>query len=144
MNRRLVTFLVALVITTLTLFGCKGKVEKTSDVQMNEVQGLLMPEPTKDEIGTTEPAQTVATQDVTVASPVAEETQVVSTQKDYSGIDIQKALKKAGYYAGEIDGKIGPQTKKAIMEFQTANALKVDGKVGPQTWTKLQQYLSQQ
>ena len=55
--------------------------------------------------------------------------------------EIQEALKKAGYYKGEVDGKIGHKTKMAIEEFQKANGLKADGKVGPQTWDKLKEYL---
>ena len=51
--------------------------------------------------------------------------------------EIQTALKAAGFYAGEVDGKIGPKTKKAIEDFQKANNLKVDGKVGPKTWEAL-------
>ncbi|RKY33324.1 MAG: hypothetical protein DRP74_00350 [Candidatus Omnitrophota bacterium] len=57
---------------------------------------------------------------------------------------IQKALKKAGYYHGKIDGKIGPMTKKAVQDFQKANNLKVDGKVGPQTTSALSKYLPKQ
>lgn len=56
--------------------------------------------------------------------------------------DIQTALKNAGYYAGDIDGKIGPKTKKAIEEFQQANNLKVDAKVGPMTWALLSTHLN--
>jgi peptidoglycan hydrolase-like protein with peptidoglycan-binding domain len=56
--------------------------------------------------------------------------------------EIQTALKNAGYYMGAIDGKVGPQTKKAITDFQAANSLKVDGKVGPQTWGFLSKYLN--
>ena len=54
---------------------------------------------------------------------------------------IQTALKKAGFYTGKIDGKIGPISDKAIKDFQAANKLKVDGKVGPKTWEKLKFYL---
>jgi len=54
---------------------------------------------------------------------------------------IQTALKNAGYYPGSIDGKIGPQTKQAVKEFQRTHGLSVDGKVGPKTWTQLAQYL---
>lgn len=56
--------------------------------------------------------------------------------------EIQTALKNAGYYAGDIDGKIGPKTKKAIEEFQKANNLKVDAKVGPKTWALLSTHLN--
>jgi murein L,D-transpeptidase YcbB/YkuD len=54
---------------------------------------------------------------------------------------IQTALKNAGLYQGAIDGKIGPGSKRAIQEFQTAHNLKADGKVGPLTWAALEAYL---
>ena len=54
---------------------------------------------------------------------------------------IQTALKNAGYYTGSVDGKIGPQTKQAVKEFQRTHGLSTDGKVGPKTWTQLAQYL---
>jgi len=50
---------------------------------------------------------------------------------------VQAALKKAGFYNGNVDGKIGPKTKAAIKEFQRKNNLKVDGVVGRGTWAKL-------
>ena len=56
--------------------------------------------------------------------------------------EIQTALKNAGFYTGEIDGKIGPLSKKAIKEFQVANNLQADGKVGQKTWAVLSQYLN--
>ncbi len=55
--------------------------------------------------------------------------------------EVQKALKKAGYYNGAIDGKIGKKTKAAIRAFQKHNGLKVDGIVGPKTWLKMKKYL---
>jgi murein L,D-transpeptidase YcbB/YkuD len=54
---------------------------------------------------------------------------------------IQTALKKAGYYQGGIDGRIGKQTRQAIKKFQKDNNLKVDGKVGKKTWSLLGKYL---
>lgn len=57
--------------------------------------------------------------------------------------DIQIALRNAGFYHGNIDGDIGPQTKEAIREFQMENNLIVDGKVGPKTWVALSEYLHQ-
>lgn len=56
--------------------------------------------------------------------------------------DIQAALKNAGFYSGEVDGKIGPMTRKAIREFQTSKGLAADGKVGPKTWVELEKYLN--
>lgn len=57
---------------------------------------------------------------------------------------IQLALKEAGYYGGNIDGKAGPLTQKAVEDFQTAKGLKADGKVGPMTWAELGKYLPQE
>jgi len=54
---------------------------------------------------------------------------------------IQIALKKAGFYNGAIDGKIGKNTKNAIKEFQEKNGLKADGVVGKKTWAELSKYL---
>jgi murein L,D-transpeptidase YcbB/YkuD len=59
---------------------------------------------------------------------------------DPSNKDIQAALKNAGFYVGEIDGKIGSKTRNAVMEFQKENDLKVDGIVGRNTWEILSQY----
>jgi peptidoglycan hydrolase-like protein with peptidoglycan-binding domain len=56
--------------------------------------------------------------------------------------EIQIALQNAGFYTGAIDGKIGPVSKKAIIEFQKSNDLVADGKVGPQTWEELSRYLN--
>ena len=56
--------------------------------------------------------------------------------------EIQQALKNAGLYEGEVDGKIGPKTNKAIEEFQAKNNLIVDGKVGRKTWEKMKEYLN--
>jgi len=57
--------------------------------------------------------------------------------------DIQTALKNAGFYSGSIDGKIGPNTEKAIRDFQQANGLTADGVVGAKTKSLLIKYLQQ-
>ena len=49
-------------------------------------------------------------------------------------VNIQKALKKAGYYNGTVDGKVGPGTRDAIAAFQKDNGLKADGVCGRGTW----------
>jgi len=46
---------------------------------------------------------------------------------------IQEDLKATGDYFGEIDGSLGPLSKKAIKNFQRKNSLKVDGYAGPNT-----------
>ena len=43
-----------------------------------------------------------------------------------------------GYDSKAIDGKFGPNTEKAVIQFQEKNGLvKKDGKVGKDTWAKL-------
>ena len=54
---------------------------------------------------------------------------------------IQRALKSAGVYTGPMDGKIGPGTKAAIIEFQKSHGLKADGVLGKKTWEELKTYL---
>ena len=53
--------------------------------------------------------------------------------------NLQTALEKLGYSVGEcsIDGIIGPDTTKAIKEFQEAAGLAVDGIAGPDTLAAL-------
>ncbi len=54
--------------------------------------------------------------------------------------EIQQALKNAGFYQGAIDGKMGPQSREAIREFQRVHGLSVDGIVGRKTWAQLSPY----
>ncbi len=56
--------------------------------------------------------------------------------------NIQAALKNAGYYQGNVDGKIGPASKEALKSFQRDNGLEADGVCGRRTWDKLKPYLS--
>lgn len=55
-------------------------------------------------------------------------------------IQIQRALKNAGYYTGPVDGKIGAKTQDAVRRFQKDRGLKVDGKVGAMTWRELRKH----
>jgi hypothetical protein len=56
--------------------------------------------------------------------------------------DLQERLKALGYNPGIIDGAMGPNTRKAIREFQSANGLLVDGIAGPRTWAALDRALT--
>ncbi len=56
--------------------------------------------------------------------------------------EIQAALKNAGYYQGNVDGKIGPNTINAIGNFQKDNGLTPDSIIGKRTWEKLRIYLN--
>lgn len=54
---------------------------------------------------------------------------------------VQIALQKAGFYKGEIDGKLGPQTKGALKAFQKSRGLDPDGIIGSKTWKELSRLL---
>lgn len=51
--------------------------------------------------------------------------------------EVQKRLKKWGYYTGSVDGINGPKTKAAVKKFQKRYGLTQDGIVGPLTAAKL-------
>ena len=147
-------FVVALL--PVALFGCKGKVEKPAEeyVVMTDTQSASLPMESMTSAQQAaqnviiEPADSIAMEPIpaTAALPSAAEsaaTAVAKVSQDRNK-DIQTALKAAGFYTGAIDGKIGPRTKKAVLDFQRANGLKVDGKVGPKTMAALDKYLIQQ
>jgi hypothetical protein len=45
---------------------------------------------------------------------------------------VQTALARRGYYAGQVDGVIGAETRNAIREFQRDNGLQVTGDINSQ------------
>lgn len=57
--------------------------------------------------------------------------QAISVQ-DKQAMEFQRRLNDLGYNL-EIDGKYGPKTKAAVMDFQRRNGLKADGILGPAT-----------
>lgn len=116
-------------LTALFLTGCAtGKIEKLE----SRIENL------ETKCGVSETEQAAAPEAMEAVAPVAET--LVAAPETPTKKDIQGALKNAGFYAGDVDGKFGPKTKKAVEEFQAANELKVDGKVGPNTWDKLRKY----
>jgi murein L,D-transpeptidase YcbB/YkuD len=54
-----------------------------------------------------------------------------------SGMDVQRALLRAGYDPGPLDGRPGKKTRAAVKAFQKKNNLTADGVVGERTWTAL-------
>jgi peptidoglycan hydrolase-like protein with peptidoglycan-binding domain len=148
MNKKLLTiFVVALVAVPLALVGCKSKTDKMPEEMRTEATETPVALQEAQVAQVTEPSQTVATETIppTAAPQIAEKAMapVVEKAADRSK-EVQTALKNAGFYAGTIDGKIGPKTKKAIEDFQKAKGLKIDGKVGPKTWAELEKYLTPQ
>lgn len=67
---------------------------------------------------------------------LAQTASAVTYQRGSSGStvkQIQTKLKNWGYYSGSVDGVYGSATEQAVKSFQKKNGLTVDGKVGPQT-----------
>lgn len=67
---------------------------------------------------------------------LAQTASAVTYQRGSSGStvkQIQTKLKNWGYYSGAVDGVYGSATETAVKSFQKKNGLTVDGKVGPQT-----------
>ncbi len=56
--------------------------------------------------------------------------------------ELQTQLVRTGYLNSTPDGKFGPMTKKAVMEFQAAQGMKADGLVGPKTMEALKKAVS--
>lgn len=52
-------------------------------------------------------------------------------------MDVQFALRKAGFDPGAIDGELGFGTRATIAQFQAAQGLKVTRTINPETWTEL-------
>ncbi len=140
-------FLVALIILPLAIFGCKSKVDRADQEEKAESLETMPQSDAPLEINASrEPSQSVASETIppTAAAQTQEAVSTATQELMGRARDIQAALKKAGFYAGAIDGKIGPRTKQAILDFQKSKGLKADGKVGPKTWAELEKYLVRQ
>lgn len=133
MKRLLCLGLAVLALAALSGCGKKQDVEELQPITMESLNAIGTPVAASD-------AKITDTKLSPAASTTsAKEVLPLPPQGPYkpTPIEIQTALKNAGFYSGSIDGKIGPKTKKAIEEFQKANGLKADGKVGPKTWEAL-------
>lgn len=129
------------ILMLAVLSGC-GKKQETEELQPITMESLSTP------VSSTQaPSDLKAGETKVLPSSAAVTTKEVvplPPQGPYkpTNIEIQTALKNAGFYSGKVDGSLGPKTKKAIENFQSANGLKIDGKVGPKTWEALSKHLS--
>ncbi|MDD5005246.1 MAG: peptidoglycan-binding domain-containing protein [Candidatus Omnitrophica bacterium] len=147
MDRRIISFklLVVVVVVLGFAFAITSCNKRT---QESPFKTELPDYNTTIAISSTDEAAQVA--EPTVLEPTEAAAGKMSTEVDASGYvaptpqEIQTALKNAGYYKGDVDGKIGPKSKQAIMDFQKDNNLGTDGKVGPKTWSKLKAHLNVQ
>lgn len=141
--KRFFLFVLALVLG-VTLISCSKKQET-----LEEMQQPMSPE----DLNRIKTETQVAPEANLTAGSVPQATVVSTTEAKLEPLppagpykpsvkEIQSALRNSGYYTGSVDGKLGPKSKKAIEEFQSANGLKADGKVGPKTWESLSKYLN--
>lgn len=107
--------------------------------QLNEIKTYSLYEPIE-EFDYRESAKTSEPEEASEVTASADKDERIVRVKA-SPRDIQKALKKAGYYEGGIDGKLGSRSKKAIYQFQLDHKLKSDGIIGKKTWNELKSYL---
>jgi len=122
------------VVFIFSLSGC-STTRKSKDL---EIQGL------RNQVSALEtktPAKTEETSSLEQVLPKSSEAPAEDIAKLPDEKQIQTALKNAGYYVGDIDGKLGKKTRRAVRDFQKANNLSVDGKVGKKTWAVLKDYL---
>jgi len=128
-----------LVVGVFTLSGCAtlGKNDELSNQGLrNKVSALEAQLSEKDnEIASLRESMSRIGQEASLDSQIGEVKQRLSVKQ------IQTALKNAGYFQGEVDGKMGKQTRQAIRDFQKANNLQVDGRVGKNTSKALLAYL---
>ncbi len=140
---------------SVTAFGCaKKSSEQTSISTTGFDSGTAAPITTTEELSQLPVASTTTQSGSLEAlpienSPVSQAVSAGATELEGAiatkalshDQEIQTALKNLGLYNGKIDGKLGPASKQAIIEFQTQNNLKADGKVGPKTWALLSAHL---
>ncbi|MFA6379442.1 MAG: peptidoglycan-binding protein [Candidatus Omnitrophota bacterium] len=151
--KKAVFVLIGLVALTITLTGCQTTQSYKQQVTSlsSQVQTLEMAVDQKDkEIDSLKSQVDQLSQQAVSKNKVTATGSVTTDNKDHLGIirvpvkvtDVQSALKAAGFYTGNIDGKVGPNTISAIGAFQNANSLKADSIVGAKTWEILKTYLS--
>ena len=51
--------------------------------------------------------------------------------------DVQDQLARAGFYRGKIDGVLGPETRHALLSYQSAKGLRMTGSLTPETQQSL-------
>ena len=142
-----------IIVSVFLISGCSQQAQKPADTVIPSQEGAFS-NTTTDSGSAQHKDLVIETQPIQVpAAPLGG--LEVKPRVEYAGAEdlgvllvkptekeIQQALKNAGLYDGEVDGKIGPRSKRAIEEFQAQNNLKADGKVGAKTWQKLKGYLN--
>jgi len=147
----------------LLLSGCASTGSRAnSQNAVNAQMGVLADEVTRLDMALQETRAQLQREQARVAelegrvrgsAPASDTSYAAVSSEPYSGVyrtpsgfeipaaSIQKALKGSGHYQGEVDGKIGPDTREAVRNFQRDNGLTPDGIVGKTTWNRLKTHL---
>ncbi len=131
-------FIILVLCLSIYIIGC-GKKQATLE-ELQTPMSMEIPSMVTSETKAMPETKPQVTQGVSVAQVKLEPLPPSGPYKP-TVQETQTALKNAGFYTGNIDGKSGPMTVKAIEEFQKSKGLAVDGKVGPKTWSVLSAYL---
>jgi peptidoglycan hydrolase-like protein with peptidoglycan-binding domain len=136
------TYLLVILAAMFMFSGCSKKQQALEEMQQPLTPDDLTRIKTQTSESANAPGQAPA--EATIVSTLGQKLEPLPPAGPFkpSVKEIQAALKNAGVYSGEIDGKLGPMSKKAVEEFQRTNGLAVDGKVGPKTWVALSKYLN--
>jgi len=97
---------------------------------------------------TPSPQQTAPTPPAYVPSPQVQPNQGTTTgtvtapkpsqqQTSMMVVRVQAALMRLGFYQGDIDGSLGPNTRAAIRAYQTKQGIKQTGRMDLDTLTRL-------
>ena len=138
---RKIVLVISVFVLAVSFYGCGKKQQALEDMQQPMSMETLA---TMNTASVFEP-KVEATSTVVVTTPVGQaKLEPLPPAGPYKPTvnEVQTALKNAGFYVGNIDGKLGPNTKKAITEFQKSQGLVADGKVGPKTWDLLSKQLN--
>lgn len=138
------TYLLLTVAAATMLYGCSKKQQALEDMQQPMSPEDLTRITTQTAANETAAAiSVVPAPEATIVSSSGEKLEPLPPSGPFkpTAKEIQLCLKNAGFYTGNVDGKLGPMSKKAVEEFQKANGLEADGKVGPKTWVLLGKYL---
>ncbi len=112
-------------------------VEIAAEYQTITKQVLVKPADTREEVIPAEYKTITKTRKVSEGGATSWEEILCRTEVNTQLVrDLQNALKAAGGYSGSVDGQMGTNTKKALMEYQESNGLPV-GNLNIKTLKKL-------
>lgn len=79
----------------------------------------------------------IAELELKISPPRAVSIRSVIQVRGVTPLDLQNALKRAGYYDGPFDGRLTDNVVGALKGFQKKNGLRADGVLGKKTWALL-------